>query len=198
MKPYKIGTATAIIPHRDDPFRILVGQGGKHDRPVLPGGKIEKLDFLGCDNLLAAARACLVREIREEITAPVLSTLPLGQAEDPLRDVRIVPYHKIRNAFCAPALPKMDEGAPITAAYGCPDVLFLVTIDESGIKPTEELPELFFLDTRTLRPDDLACGHDIVALLYREMIENKQAALPHEALKDFARTRKNFLLKLKK
>src|SRR5579859_5523471 len=96
-----IATASAIIVHPTDPYRVLVADSAKHPHPVLPGGKVERTD--AADG--TGALSCIKHELLEEIGAVPETLTVVGVATDPTRDVRSVPYKKIKTAVFSPALP---------------------------------------------------------------------------------------------
>jgi 8-oxo-dGTP pyrophosphatase MutT (NUDIX family) len=186
-----VATATAIVASKTDPYRILVADSAKHPKPVMPGGKMEQQD--AANGLEQAGLLCITRELEEEIGTLPENIRYVGMATDPARDVRVVPCSKLENCVTSPALPQgISPDAKIRASYGTPDYIYAATVDETAIRPTEELSAPRFIDIRTLKPGDLSAGHDVVALTYRKMLDQKQEKFPDGSLRDFARDRNEF------
>ena len=187
-----VATASVIIASQSNPYRILVGYSRKHAKPVIPGGKIEKEDMTG--DLQEAGIICVLRETEEEIGTSLQNPRYIGEAVDAKRDVRTVPYSKIKTAIIVPALPEnTPETAQIRASYGCPDFIYTGSIDESSLIPTEELSGLRFIDSRSLQVGDLSAGHDVVVLLYRQMLDEGQSLLPTDSMRDFEYDRQQLI-----
>jgi hypothetical protein len=86
-----------------------------------------------------------------------------------------------------PALPiGISSDATVRAHYGCPDYIFVGEVDEATLsKDTEELKGVRFIDIRDLQPGDLAAGHDVIVLTYRDMLDAGKTQFPEDSLKFF-------------
>ena len=186
-----VSTASAIVISKDDPYRVLVADSEKHPKPVIPGGKVEAEDLAldaGSPGL-----SCVLREVKEEIGAVLLNPTYLGKAEDPDRDIRLVPAKKVASAVVKPPLPSgISADATVRAHYGCPDYIFVGHVDETALTDTEELKGRRFIDIREIGPGDLSAGHDVIVLTYRKMLDAGSSEFPQESLRHFNLEREAF------
>lgn len=188
-----VATASAIIVSKNDPYMVLVAMSEKHPCPVIPGGKIEVKEIRNgvLDN--EAALECCTREVMEEIGTKLINRRLIGVATDPNRDVRIVPFSKVKTALITPALPaETPNDVKVRARYGCPDYIYVGAVNEDKVKDTAELTKPFFMDIRKLKPNDLSAGHDVIVLWYREMLDRGWDALPKTAMRNFEQERQQF------
>lgn len=148
------------------------------------------------DNLGDAGLRCILRETEEEIDTTLNDPKLIGIARDPSRDVRTVPFSKVKLSQTFPALPKdTSDDEQIQASYGCPDYIYTGFVDESALGDTEELSGVRFIDIRNLEPNGLSAGHDVVVLSYREMLDSGSDYIPEGRLVDFNEDRQRFLPK---
>lgn len=190
----RVATASVIIVSKDDPYRILVADSEKHPKPVIPGGKIDRVDVEENDSCLSdAGQRCIVREADEETGLNLEHPKLIGKAEDSTRDIRVVPYSKVKESVIDPILPdNTPYNTKITASYGCPDFIYTDTVNETDLSDTEELSGMRFIDIRTLKPGELSAGHDVVVLSYREMLNNSWDKMHQSRLNNFAQDRATF------
>jgi ADP-ribose pyrophosphatase YjhB (NUDIX family) len=175
-----VSTASAIVRSKDDPYRVLVADSEKHPKPVIPGGKVPGL-------------SCVLREVKEEVGTELLNPTYLGKAQDPDRDIRLVPAKKVSSAVVEPELPNgVAADAMVKAHYGCPDYIFVGEVDEAALTDTEELKGRRFIDIRKIGPGDLSAGHDVILLTYRRMLDEGATSFPEESLRCFSLERDTF------
>lgn len=186
-----VATASAIVISKDNPYRVLVADSEKHPKPVIPGGKVETEDL--ASDARSPGLSCVLREVKEEIGTDLLDPTYLGKAEDPDRDIRLVPAKKVASAVVEPALPAgISADAIVRAHYGCPDYIFVGRVDEAALADTEELKGRRFIDIRDIGPGDLSAGHDVILLTYRKMLDLGATEFPQESLRHFNLERENF------
>ena len=178
-----VSAATAIITPLRDPTRVLIGDSEKHTLPVLPGGKLEAADISaeGPPGL-----RCVVREVQEEIGAKLRNARLVAIATDPDRDIRLVKPSRLAGALVSPPLAlHLPDSVCVKAHYGCPDYIFVGSVREEDIKPSEELKNPRFVPISSLDAGSLSAGHDVLVLWYRIMLEQKAAAFPPGTLANF-------------
>jgi 8-oxo-dGTP pyrophosphatase MutT (NUDIX family) len=133
-----VSDASAIVISKDDACRVLVVDSEKHPKPVIPGGKVETEDL--ASDAGSRGLSCVLREVKEEIGTDLLNPTYLGEAQDPDRDIRLVPAKKVASAVVEPALPAgISADATVRAHYGRPDYIFVGQVDEAALTDTEEL-----------------------------------------------------------
>jgi ADP-ribose pyrophosphatase YjhB (NUDIX family) len=180
-----VATASVIIAHPENPYLVMVGSSKKHPKPVIPGGKIELCE--GPANS-ATALVCIERETEEEVGVKLVNPRLIGVATDPTRDVRVVPFSKIKTAVTEPLLPQTTpDDRHIRASYGCPDYIFVGTANAAT--DSDELKGVHYIDIRTLSIGDLSAGHDVVVLLYRQMLDDGADRLPVGSMENFQEDR---------
>jgi 8-oxo-dGTP pyrophosphatase MutT (NUDIX family) len=186
-----VSTASAIIRSSTDPYKILVATSAKHSKPVIPGGKVEREDIHSDGR--TPGSSCVRREVLEEIGVDLANLEYIGKAVDPERDIRLVPPSKLATTLVHPPLPAdLPSDATIKAHYGCPDYIFVGTVDENSVAESEELKNLRFINIREIGLGDLSAGHDIIVLWYRRMLDNGETQLPTHALRRFDEDGKGF------
>jgi 8-oxo-dGTP pyrophosphatase MutT (NUDIX family) len=192
-----VSTASAIVTHPDDPYKVLVAKSSKHPHPVIPGGKIEVNDPIGPDS--DPGRECVMREVEEEVGTKLLNARYIGKAFDPERDVRVVAPKKVASALTDPPFHTIDlqgvaDDQPcIRARYGTPDFIYVGTIDPAALMDTEELSGSEFIDIRHLQPGELSAGHDVIVLKYRDMLDSRADKLDEQALTNFEASRNRLI-----
>lgn len=186
-----VSTASAIVRSKDDPYRVLVADSEKHPKPVIPGGKVEREDVTS--DAKAPGLSCVLREVKEEVGTELFNPTYLGKAQDPDRDIRLVPAKKVSSAVVEPELPNgVAADAMVKAHYGCPDYIFVGEVDEAALTDTEELKGRRFIDIRKIGPGDLSAGHDVILLTYRRMLDEGATSFPEESLRHFNLERDTF------
>lgn len=153
-----IPTATAIVCDSEDPWRILIGTSTKHEKPVLPGGKIDSADLVS-SSLERCAAECIRRELREEIGCEPLTLRMLSVSSDRKRDVRTVALCTLSGSIAAQAVEMLNPDSMVTGRYGVPDFLFIAMIEAGAVQDTAELKHLTWVDCRTIQRESLSAGH---------------------------------------
>jgi 8-oxo-dGTP pyrophosphatase MutT (NUDIX family) len=187
-----VSTASVIIFSHEDPYKVLIADSQKHSKPIIPGGKIER------EEAFDKGLNCIQREVMEEVGTSLQNPELIGVAGDITRDIRIVPFSKIKEALTDPLIPHDTfHDVLIKAHYGCPDYIYRGTVDECFIQNTEELNNLRFIDIRKLELGDLSAGHDVILLVYRKMLDENEPYLSAHSLQNFEKDRKSLLYYLK-
>ena len=222
-----VSTASVIITHPENPYRILVAHNAKHNKPVIIGGKVEVAGYgllesvvdpdsiLSEDERLALATA--YQEAWEEAVADdkkakdvtgILSQMQgmwtqapryIGKANDPNRDVRTVPFKKVKAALIEPPRGNFDpenkltDDTLVTARYGTPDSIYIGTMNPDLLGSTEEMGDFHYIDIRELSLGGLGAGHDVIVLRYREMLEKGDTTIPDSSMVDFDQARKELI-----
>jgi 8-oxo-dGTP pyrophosphatase MutT (NUDIX family) len=160
-----VPTATAIVRSAEDAFRVLVGHSRKHNRPVLPGGKIERADIVSF-SMLENAACCMSRELREEIGISDLTLSLYDVISDADADRRIVTVRSLRATLVEDAIRSLDDSQMVLARYGVPDFVFVASVQPELIKASDELLSLEWIDCRRLAPEMLAAAHGKIVKRY--------------------------------
>lgn len=174
-----VATATAIIVDPNDRYSVLIADSAKHVRPVLPGGKVEISD--GADGGAAAAYRCIVREAEEELGVKLLNIRQIGCLSAVSRDIRVVPASTLTGAVCSlPLNHTLQPESLVRAHYGSPDFIFVG--EAHSFRSTSELSNPRYIDVRTIDEGALSAGHDLILMLYRQMIERGEDRLQEVSL----------------
>ena len=174
-----VTTATAIIVDPKDRYSVLIADSAKHVRPVLPGGKVELSD--GADGGAAAAYRCIVREGEEELGVRVRNIRQIGCLSGLSRDIRVVPASTLTGAVCSPPLNHtLHPESLVRAHYGSPDFIFVG--EALSFSSTSELTNPRYIDVRTIDEGALSAGHDVILMLYRQMIDRGTDRLQEPSL----------------
>ncbi len=165
LREVMIPTATAIICQRENPHMVLIGTSIKHEKPVLPGGKIDQKDIVSSE-LERCATCCIRRELAEEIGTTLEELQLLKVSKDSSRDMRKVSVRSLQGSLVESLTCDLSEDMFVLGCYGCPDYLFIAKIDTMNLTDTEELKKLTWIDCRTILPDSLAAGHSAYIIEY--------------------------------
>lgn len=160
-----IPTTTSIVYDRADPWFIVIGSSEKHNRPVLPGGKIDRADMISPSMKECAAVAAL-REIWEEVGARPDQTTLIDVSSNRERDTRLVRADSLAGTLVEEAVSALRADDLVLGHYGVPDYLFAAAVARDDVTPSRELSSLKWVDIRTLDPESLAAGHYAHVLRY--------------------------------
>lgn len=170
MLEVDIPTTTAIVCDSADPYLILVGSSAKHDRPVLPGGKIDRADII-LPSMVECAETAVLREIGEETGAKSVQLKLFGIFSDSQRDIRMIPAGTLAGTIVEDAVRGLADNEMVLGRYGVPDYVFIVRVDRSEVSDSSELFNLTWIDIRTLGADSLAAGHPAIVQRYQKFLE---------------------------
>ncbi len=176
VREVEVPTATAIVRSSTDPHVFLIGTSAKHAKAVLPGGKIDCQDLLYA-SIEKCAEVCISRELREELGSLPLFLQFIARTMDGERDVRTVAVETLRGTLAESAVCDLPDGTLVRARYGMPDYLFIAEVEPEGVRGSEELANLQWVDSRFLSPDALSAGHGELVARYLEWLSLVEAEI---------------------
>jgi 8-oxo-dGTP pyrophosphatase MutT (NUDIX family) len=166
-----VPTATIILAAKEDPYLVLIGTSNKHDRPVLPGGKIDSADIVGLSLEEAAKRAAL-RELTEELSGVVPEQLQFFMRRESLgEDMRLVPARMLRDSLVAATVEDYPDDTLVHARYGSPDFLFLGQVSVGAVGGSSELAMVGFVDVRFMPANALSASHGAILSDYHRALK---------------------------
>ena len=167
-----IPTTTVIASHKSDPYLVAVFRStGKHgNKLVLPGGRVK----VGKQNWLQTGLA----ELQEELGVQHLENIKLFcTCSATERDLRSITFTKFLDGVEVPeTLPKDIK---IIGHYTF-DVVFTGQTDDDLRPDADEALEAFYIDVRSINPEDMALDQGRLLLAYRTFLESGVLPAPNQ------------------
>lgn len=168
----EVPTVTLVLRLSDNPYQVVIGWSKKHDKPVLPGGKIDSDDIVNT-NIEKCAKHAALREIKEEVGATVKDLQLLTISSDPESDVRDTTIGALKGSLAAEQWKELPSDMKVKALYGIPDYVFIGEVNLNDIGKTEELYDVAIIDVREAAPPALASNHNSYLESYLARIKNQ-------------------------